>query len=205
VHFFVMIDAGHGGTETGARFSDKLAEKEVTLAIARRLKTELQGRGVNAVLLRDGDSNITLDQRALASNSQRAGLYVSIHAGGSGTGVRVYTALMPSPAPDANGKKEKLGPFVSWESAQTNFLQRSRLVAGNVVSEMGNKEVNASMATAPLPPLNSIAAPAFAMEVAPPTGHPSPDALFTPSYQQAIAVATATAIVNARPKIEELR
>jgi hypothetical protein len=43
------------------------------------------------------------------------------------------------------------------------------------------------------------------MEVAPPAGHPSPDALFTTSYQQAIAVATATAIVNARPKIEEQR
>jgi N-acetylmuramoyl-L-alanine amidase len=202
VHFFVMIDAGHGGAETGTRFSDKLSEKEITLLLARRLRTELQNRGVNAVLLRDGDTTLTFDQRAVASNAQRAGLYISIHAGGPGTGVRVYTALMPTPE---QSKGEKLGPFLPWGTAQAGFLERSRLVAASVVAEMGNKDVNALMTTAPVPPLNSIAAPAFAMEVAPPKSDATPDSLFTPSYQQAIAVATATAIVNARPKIEEQR
>jgi N-acetylmuramoyl-L-alanine amidase len=203
-----MIDAGHGGTETGARFSDKLSEKEITLAIARRLRTELQNRGVPAVLLRDTDSNLTLDQRAVASNGQRAGLYISIHAGGPGTGVRVYTALLPTPAPSplpSEKKKENFGPFIPWETAQASFLERSRMVAGSVVSEMGNKDVNATMASAPVPPLNSIAAPALAIEVAPPVANPTPDALSTVSYQQTVAVAMATAIVNARPKIEEQR
>jgi N-acetylmuramoyl-L-alanine amidase len=202
VHFFVMIDAGHGGSETGTRFSDKLSEKEVTLLLARRLRAELQSRGVSAVLLRDSDTNLTYDQRAVASNAQRAGLYISIHAGGPGTGVRVYTALMPTPE---QGKGEKLGPFLPWGTAQAGFLERSRLVAASVVAEMGSKDVNALMTTAPVPPLNSIAAPAFAMEVAPPTSGATPDSLSSASYQQAIAVATATAIVNARPKIEEQR
>jgi N-acetylmuramoyl-L-alanine amidase len=201
LRFFVMIDAGHGGTETGARFSDKLEEKEITLLLARRLRTELQSRGVTAVLLRDTDSNVTLDQRASTSNSQRSGLYVSIHAGGPGTGVRVYTALMPSP--DPNGKKT--GPFIPWQTAQASYLERSRLVAGNVVSEMADKKVKAVMITAPVPPLNSIAAPALAIEVAPPSLSGTPDSLFTTSYQQTIAVAMATAIVNVRPKIEEQR
>jgi N-acetylmuramoyl-L-alanine amidase len=208
VRFFVMVDAGHGGTETGARFTDQLSEKEVTLAIARRLRTELQNRGVPAVLLRDTDSNLSLDQRAVASNGQRAGLYVSIHAGGPGTGVRVYTALMPSPAPSplpSEKKKENFGPFVPWETAQANFLDRSRIVANSVVTEMSDNKVNATMASAPVPPLNSIAAPAFAIEVAPPLANPAPDALSTVSYQQTLAVAMATAIVNARPKIEEQR
>jgi N-acetylmuramoyl-L-alanine amidase len=199
--FFVMIDAGHGGTETGARFSDKLEEKEITLLLARRLRTELQSRGVTAVLLRDTDSNVTLDQRASSSNSQRSGLYVSIHAGGPGTGVRVYTALMPSA--ELNGKK--MGPFIPWQTAQASYLERSRLVAGNVVSEMADKKVKAVMITAPVPPLNSIAAPALAIEVAPPSLSGAPDTLFTTSYQQTIAVAMATAIVNVRPKIEEQR
>src|SRR3954469_23920955 len=73
VPFFVMIDASHGGDDPGARFSDKLLEKDITLAIARKLRIELHNHGISAVLLRDSDANISYDQRAVVTNAQRAG------------------------------------------------------------------------------------------------------------------------------------
>src|SRR4051812_47778352 len=51
----VIIDAAHGGVESGAILNPAVVEKDVTLAIARRLRQELGVRGVQAQLLRDGD------------------------------------------------------------------------------------------------------------------------------------------------------
>ena len=75
VNFFVMIDAGHGGTETGTRFSDKLSEKEITLLLARRLRTELQNRGMNAVLaaLEEALERVERALPATLSAQKRAG------------------------------------------------------------------------------------------------------------------------------------
>ncbi|MCU1287044.1 MAG: cell wall hydrolase/autolysin [Acidobacteriales bacterium] len=202
VRFFVMIDAGHGGDEVGVRFSEKLAEKDIALAMARKLKVELQNRGVAAVLLRDSDTTMSLDQRAVTSNAQRAGIYISVHAGVPGPGVRVFTALLPTPD---KKQQDKLGPFLPWETAQAGYLERSRVLAANFVSEMGDKKVTASTISAPIAPLNSIAAPAIAIEIAPPTIDSKADALSANAYHQAIAIAMATAIVNVRPKIEEPR
>ena len=43
---WLMIDASHGGAELGSQFSEIFVEKDFTLAIAKRLKSELQKRGV---------------------------------------------------------------------------------------------------------------------------------------------------------------
>lgn len=198
VRFFVMIDPAHGGAEMGARFSEKLTEKDVTLAIARRLKAELQNRGVNAVLLRDQDEELTVEQRALAANSQRAGLYVSIHAGAPGGNVRVFTALMPSTPPAK-------GIFIPWEGAQSSALERSRILAVETVSQLSAQKVAAFNGTAPVAPLNNITAPAIAIEVGPQKINSPVESLTQQSYQQSIAVATATAIVSARAKMEAAR
>ena len=45
-HFFAVVDASHGGDDRGAALNDKLAEKDVTLALARRLRQELESRGI---------------------------------------------------------------------------------------------------------------------------------------------------------------
>ncbi len=68
----ILLDAAHGGDERGAALTDRLAEKDVTLAFARRLRAELAARGVSAGLLRDGDALIGPDQRAAAANAPAA-------------------------------------------------------------------------------------------------------------------------------------
>jgi N-acetylmuramoyl-L-alanine amidase len=77
----VAIDAGHGGEDPGARGRGGTREKNVTLAIARRLKARIdQEPNMRAVLVRDGDYFIPLAQRVDKSRRMHADLFVSIHA-----------------------------------------------------------------------------------------------------------------------------
>jgi N-acetylmuramoyl-L-alanine amidase len=77
----VAIDAGHGGEDPGARGKLGTREKDVTLAIARRLKALMDKESnLRAILVRDGDYFIPLAQRVVKSRSVQADLFVSIHA-----------------------------------------------------------------------------------------------------------------------------
>jgi N-acetylmuramoyl-L-alanine amidase len=77
----IAIDAGHGGEDPGAIGPKGTREKDVVLAVARRL-AELVDRepGMRAVLIRDGDYFLSLQQRVVKARAQRADLFVSIHA-----------------------------------------------------------------------------------------------------------------------------
>ena len=77
----VAVDAGHGGEDSGARGKRGTREKDVTLAIARRLKERIDKEpNMRAVLVRDGDYFVPLAQRVVKSRRVRADLFVSIHA-----------------------------------------------------------------------------------------------------------------------------
>jgi len=153
-----MIDAGHGGDDRGAQLANGAAEKDITLAMARRIKAELQDRGIQAHLLREADYNLSLDQRAEISNEQRASVYLSIHASPPGEGVRIYAPALTAPPPAA-------GRFLPWESAQSVHLKRSQALARAVSNELNRKGIPAAMMSAPLRPLNNINAPAIGIEL----------------------------------------
>ncbi len=77
----VAIDAGHGGDDPGAIGPGRTYEKDVVLAIARRLRSLVEKEyGMQAVMIRDGDYFIGLDRRAQIAREHRADLFVSIHA-----------------------------------------------------------------------------------------------------------------------------
>lgn len=77
----VAIDAGHGGKDPGAVGSLGTHEKDVTLAIARKLKERIDKEpNMRAVLTRDGDHYISLPQRRINARRANASLFVSIHA-----------------------------------------------------------------------------------------------------------------------------
>jgi len=77
----VAIDAGHGGEDSGARGKDGICEKNVTLAIARRLKARIDREpNMRGVLIRDGDYFIPLAERVAKARRMKADLFVSIHA-----------------------------------------------------------------------------------------------------------------------------
>ncbi|MCC7547462.1 MAG: N-acetylmuramoyl-L-alanine amidase [Burkholderiales bacterium] len=77
----VAIDAGHGGEDPGAIGAKGTQEKDITLAIARRLKTLVDAQpGMRAVLIRDGDTFVALHERVSKARKLHADLFVSIHA-----------------------------------------------------------------------------------------------------------------------------
>lgn len=77
----VAIDAGHGGEDPGAKGANGSNEKDITLAIARRLKAQIDKRdNMRAFLTRDGDYFIPLHERVNKARRAQADLFVSIHA-----------------------------------------------------------------------------------------------------------------------------
>jgi len=77
----IAIDAGHGGEDSGARGKRGTHEKDVALAIARRLAKLVEKEpGMRAVLIRDGDYYIGLRKRIEKARKHRADLLISIHA-----------------------------------------------------------------------------------------------------------------------------
>lgn len=77
----VAVDAGHGGEDPGAHGRGGTHEKDVTLAIARKLKAKIdETPGMRALLVRDGDYFIPLGNRVTKARAARADLFVSIHA-----------------------------------------------------------------------------------------------------------------------------
>lgn len=93
--FIVAIDPGHGGEDPGAIGYHRLQEADVVLAIAKKLKAQLdQIPGVSAVLTRDGDYFIPLRKRIDIARRFQADLFISIHCNASrdrdATGTEVY-------------------------------------------------------------------------------------------------------------------
>ncbi len=77
----VAVDAGHGGEDPGARGHRGTHEKDVTLSIARKLRTLIDNEpGMRAILIRDGDFFIPLSGRVEKARKVHADLFVSIHA-----------------------------------------------------------------------------------------------------------------------------
>ncbi len=190
----VIIDPAHGGEDPGARLSDKIVEKDVTLALAYKLRAELEKRGIPAVLVRDGDTTLSFDQRASTTDAAHPALYIALHAGALGSGVRVYTSL---PRPGAGAST---GAFVAWDTAQFNFAGASHNVAAAMVKVVSKKDLAVLAMPAPVRPLNNIAAPALAIEVAP---HGSIQDLINANYQQQVAAALAEGIAAWRANPEQ--
>lgn len=77
----IAIDAGHGGEDPGAKGAKGSYEKNVTLAIAKKLKTAIDAEpNMRGVLTRDGDYFIPLHGRVVKARKMQADLFVSIHA-----------------------------------------------------------------------------------------------------------------------------
>jgi N-acetylmuramoyl-L-alanine amidase len=130
------------------------------------------------------------------ANSVHPKIYISVHAASLGTGVRLYTALLPQGGGDR-------GPFLDWDTAQAGFRFASQSAEASLSAEFGNRQVPVRTLIAPLRPLNNIAAPAVAIEIAPPAGGISQ--LDSAAYQQLVAEAVAAGVAAVRDKLGAVR
>ncbi len=75
----VVLDPGHGGADYGAQAGDILAEKDVALDLALRVRERLVQSGIEVVMTRDADVAVPLRERAAIANRAEADLFLSIH------------------------------------------------------------------------------------------------------------------------------
>jgi len=101
----IVIDAGHGGHDTGTIGPNGLLEKDLVLDVSLRLGRLLQSKmGADVIYTRDDDTFIPLETRTAIANQEQADLFVSVHANSSSDpsarGVETYY-LNFNPSPDA--------------------------------------------------------------------------------------------------------
>ncbi len=156
----IAIDAGHGGEDPGAIGRRGTYEKDVTLAIARKLKALVDADPkMRAVMIRDGDYYIKLSKRVKTARDARADLFVSIHADAfrksHARGSSVY-ALSERGATSAAARllaaKENEADLIGGvnidvedamlkqvliDMTQTNTINESLKLAKNVLGELG--------------------------------------------------------------------
>jgi N-acetylmuramoyl-L-alanine amidase len=90
-----------------------------------------------------------------------------------------------------------------WDTAQATFLDLSGSVAGSVAAELEARKLPNTTLVAPLRPMNNIAAPAIAVEIAPPDDNV--DNIASAEYQEQVAQSIAAGIAAVRSKLPEVR
>jgi N-acetylmuramoyl-L-alanine amidase len=208
----IVIDPGHGGPLVGAQGGGGALEKDVTLAIARKLRGAISNNlGYQAFLTRDKDEDITLDQRTAIANNYKADVFISIHANGSratgAKGSEVY--FLAYEASDAEARRlamveGAISPDVSaapgsdlalilWDMAQAQHLEASSALASRVHEALG--EVTGSstrgVKQAPFRVLVGATMPAVLVEIGF-LSNPEEEKLLTnDAYQSRVAAAIA--------------
>jgi N-acetylmuramoyl-L-alanine amidase len=107
----VVVDAGHGGKDSGAYRRYGPPEKMVALDVAQRLNRKLRESQLKTVMTRDSDVFIPLNDRVAIENAQKNAIFVSIHFNDSRRrGIRGFETYYHSSASFdlANGIQEKL-------------------------------------------------------------------------------------------------
>lgn len=178
----VAIDAGHGGDDAGARGAAGTLEKNITLAVARRVKSALEARlGLRVVMTRDDDRTVPIESRTALANNNKAELLLSLHANASfraeARGATAYVAALKDigVGGDRVGS-ERLPVFgggmrtidiVPWSFAQIPHRAKSEELAQTIVTALTDHVPLAanSIEHAPLRVLESANMPAVLLEM----------------------------------------
>jgi N-acetylmuramoyl-L-alanine amidase len=171
----VVIDPGHGGTDTGAKGPNNTLEKTVTLNLAHILAQQLKAR-YSVVLTRNGDYGLDHSGRAAVANHAKADVYISLHTGSSfmhninGSAVFFYQPFLESALKTETHALKPLqdsDPDISWGMIQAKYRVTSEKLAGQIQSRLSTlwqpQDVNAQ--GAPLLVLEGADMPAVAIEV----------------------------------------
>jgi N-acetylmuramoyl-L-alanine amidase len=189
--FVVVLDAAHGGDDTGGHLNDGQFEKAATLALSVRLRSLLAARGIEVVTTRESDQSLDPAERAEIANRARAQACLSLHAAETGSGVHLYASnLAATPA----------AKFMPWKTAQTGWVTRSMALMGVLNSALKHGGVPVTLGRTALPGIDSMECPAVAIELAPELDSDKktvaePD---SPEYQAKVAGMLAAALLEWR-------
>jgi len=221
----VVLDAGHGGVEVGARGPGGTLEKDICLAIVRRLQRRLEDQlGLEVILTRDRDLEVPLTYRAELANNRQADLFLSIHANaahGRGiSGAETYflsdsnvdeeTRALVALENNTMGLADPTGAagdeisMLLWELANKEYLRESRDLA-----EVIQRNLNIALA---LPDrgvkqgrflvLKGATMPAVLVEVGFISNPAEERRLLSSSYQQKLADALFDSVLEYKQRVD---
>lgn len=218
----VVIDPGHGGDELGTQGAKGTLEKDVTLSVARRLRTLIESRlGAKVFLTREDDRTVSLDDRSAFANNHQADVFLSIHANSAVRpavkGAEVY--FLTVERADAEARKRAgdqattlpaLGggsreiDLILWETAQARYLEQSAALAGFVEQALAGRVEMSPRAVqqAPFRVLVGANMPAALVEIGYLSNAEQETQLASGSYQDQVAQALLDALIKFRGFLE---
>lgn len=191
----IVIDAGHGGTDQGCQ-SAAIVEKDLTLAIARRMARVLQASFEGRIMLtRSQDLNPSVEARARLANAQNADLFISIHAGASfAASAQGFEVFVP---PDARldaalGRSDTEAKGARLYAAESSEI--AEVVARKLVEASGAG--NRGTRVAPCRLFDEVDMPCIVVEVGCLTNYTEAPKLAEEAYQMKLAQGLADAVLE---------
>jgi N-acetylmuramoyl-L-alanine amidase len=157
----VVLDAAHGGPDTGTVFAPQVFEKNIVLALSVHLRSALAARGFAVVTTRENDTNPTPETRSAEANHANAAACIVLHATANGTGVHLYTSSLAQAAPP------NAGGLVPWSAAAAPFATQSLEFSSEVARAMTSAGVPYTVGSVRLAGLDALRCPTVVVEVAP--------------------------------------
>lgn len=203
-HALVFLDPAHGGDDAGAPLlspaGEPIFEKDITLALAGRLRSQLSALGLTVLSTRDTEAQAagapstgaispsapTPDQRAGQANHVHPFACIVLHATGTGSGVHLITSALPLPH-----SSDAAPTLLAWDAAQAGFLQQSDRLAAEISTAIARAGLPVHTSRATIRPLDSLTCPAVLLELAPTRGLSPADS----GYQARVAQSVATALL----------
>ncbi len=128
----VVLDAGHGGVETGAMSPHNLRESDLNLALAKNVRDALSRRGYRVVMTRDADVTLPLYDRPKVAHAQGSDAFVSLHHN--------------APPPDRDPRRIRYHAVYAWNAIGETLAQaiNARLAAtfGETLANNGVQRAN---------------------------------------------------------------
>jgi N-acetylmuramoyl-L-alanine amidase len=220
----IAIDPGHGGDEEGAKGAGGTKEKDVTLAVARRIRAAIEARlGIRVLLTRDDDRRVAIDDRTAIANNSKSDLFISLHANASLrpalAGATIYSAVFAPNAGQAaraamtTDRVQAIGggsrdiEFVPWDFAQTAHVGESDALAKLLEAQFRDRVPLAARAveSAPLRVLESANMPAVLIELGYLTNPAQEKQLAGAEFQNVVVQAVLDAIIRFRDLLDQQR
>jgi N-acetylmuramoyl-L-alanine amidase len=221
----IVIDPGHGGDDIGVKGPAGTLEKDVTLAVARRLKGVIEGRlGMRVLLTHEDDRRVDADGRVAIANNNKADLFISLHANGSprssARGASIFSLSLDRLGEDARrnsqADREVLPVYgggtrevslVEWELAQAAHLEGSNAFAGlleqKLVGSAGLSSV--VLQAAPMRSLAGTNMPAVLFEMGYLSNPDEEKLLRSAEFQNSLAQSVTEAVLAFREYLERGR
>ena len=209
----VVVDPGHGGIEAGAKGKFGNLEKDITLAIALKLKALIErDMAFQVVMTRDRDIDVSIENRSAIANNRKADVFISIHANGAlqkkAQGSETFFLSLNATDEETrrlayleNNSSElgsRIDPssdddlmMILWDMAQTAYIRESSRLAETVQNELnallGTR--NRGIKQAPFKVLAGVACPAILVEAAFLSNPEEEKRLATEEFQTGVAEA----------------